>query len=176
MKVLLICCSVLCCIYWWLLPLKISVISEENLSFSVPTYPGDSFSLRFIHSVHRTPVWENFIVNSVRQMTLVSTEYQTYGVGMPSLPFEGTFTQKGDRFVLTNLHREFTDIPLRVGPEAKLCILHREQEFPIYEWLSPGAVVHVRIGYDYWWFIPSFLERYITFREAEGKLAKGIRL
>lgn len=135
--------------YWWFLPLRITVESESGTCLEIPTYIGDTFSLRFIHSVHKTPVLENFVVEGVNRMTLVSTEYRSYGVGMPSLPSEGTFEQQGDRFLLTDLNRHFSKIPVRVGPEAKLCFLQREQEYPLYQWLDHGTLVQVRIDYDY---------------------------
>ncbi|MDD4600391.1 MAG: DUF1850 domain-containing protein [Negativicutes bacterium] len=151
-----VCCSValLLLVYWCFLPLRIIVESEGGTCLVLPTYVGDTFSLRFTHSVHKTPVWENFVVEGVGQLTLVSTEYQSYGVGMPSLPSEGTFIQQGDRFVLINLNRHFSQIPVRVGPEAKLCFVQREQEYPLYEWLEHGTLIHVRSDYDYLWFLP----------------------
>lgn len=146
-----VCCSFLLVLltYWWFLPLKIIVESESGSCLEIPTYVGDTFSLRFTHSVHKTPVWENFVVEGVDQLMLVSTEYRSYGVGMPSLPSEGTFIQQGDRFVLTNVNRPFSRIPVRVGPEAKLTFVQREQEYPLYQWLGHGTLVHVRIDYDY---------------------------
>ncbi|MPM95793.1 hypothetical protein SDC9_142948 [bioreactor metagenome] len=135
--------------YWWFLPLKIIVEGESGTCLTIPTYIGDTFSLRFTHSVHKTPVWENFVVEGVDQLTLVSTEYRSYGVGMPSLPSEGTFIQQDDRFILTDINRHFSQIPVRVGPEAKLCFVQREQEYPLYQWLGPGTLVHVRIDHDY---------------------------
>ncbi|CQR73005.1 hypothetical protein SpAn4DRAFT_2237 [Sporomusa ovata] len=72
---------------------------------------------------------------------------------MPSLPSEGVFTQLGDRFILTNLNRSFRQIPVRVGPEAKLSFIHQEQEYPLYQWFDAGTLVTVRINYDYWWFV-----------------------
>jgi len=148
-------CSVLICIllYWWLTPLTIIVKTEAGTCLALPTKPGDTFSLRFIHSVHKTPVWENFVVTGVEGLTLTSTEYRSYGVGMPSLPSEGVFTQLDDRFILTNLNRSFTQIPLRVGPEAQLSLVHHGQEYPIYEWFNPGSLVVVGTSYDYLWLI-----------------------
>ncbi|WP_021167821.1 hypothetical protein SOV_47920 [Sporomusa ovata DSM 2662] len=140
-------------IYWWFLPLRIVIETESGIALSLPTYPEDTFSIRFTHSVHKTPVWENFVVRGVDELTLTSTEYRSYGVGMPSLPSEGVFTQLGDRFILTNLNRSFRQIPVRVGPEAKLSFIHQEQEYPLYQWFDAGTLVTVRINYDYWWFV-----------------------
>jgi len=151
--------SVLICIvtYWWLIPLSIIVKTESGTVLSIPTYTSDTFSLRFTHSVHKTPVWENFVVTGVDKLTLTSTEYRSYGVGMPSLPSEGVFTQLEDRFILTNLNRPFSQIPVRVGPEAKLSLFHGEQEYPLYEWFAPGTLVMDSIDYDYLGFIfPNF--------------------
>lgn len=147
-------------LYWWFLPLKVVIETDSGIVLSLPTYPDDSFSIRFIHSVHQTPVWENFVVKGMDQLVLTSTEYRSYGVGMPSLPSEGVFTQLGDRFMLTNLNRPFKKIPVRVGPEAKLSFIHREQEYPLYQWFDSGTLVNINIRYDHWWFIsPWFTQR-----------------
>jgi len=148
--------SVLICIAlcWWLTPLAIIVKTESGTYLTLPTRSGDTFSLRYTHSVHKTPVWENFVVTGPDKLTLTSTEYRSYGVGMPSLPSEGVFTQLGDRFILTNLNRFFSQIPVRVGPEAKLFLVHQGREYPLYEWFEPGTLVVISTNYDYLWFIP----------------------
>ena len=147
--------SVLICIalYWWLIPLTIIVKTESGTCLTVPTRIGDTFSLRYTHSVHKTPVWENFVITGVDGLILTSTEYRSYGVGMPSLPSEGVFTQLDDRFILTNLNRSFSQIPIRVGPEAQLSLVHHGQEYPLYEWFEPGTLVVVGTDYDYLWFV-----------------------
>lgn len=147
--------SILACIvlYWWLTPLSIVVKTESGTCLTLPVKPGETFSLRFIHSVHKTPVWENFIVKDTDTLLLTSTEYQSYGVGMPSLPSEGVFTQLGDRFSLSNLNRQFRQIPVRVGPEAQLTLVYHEQEYPVYEYFAPGTLVTIGAEYDYSWFI-----------------------
>ncbi len=146
-------------LYWWFLPLRIMIETESGIAHSLPSYPKDTFSIRFTHSVHKTPVWENFIVTGVDELTLTSTEYRSYGVGMPSLPSEGVFTQLGDGFMLTNLNRSFTQIPVRVGPEAKLSLIHQQQEYPLYQWFEPGTLVTLRVDYDYWWFVSHRLDK-----------------
>lgn len=140
-------------LYWWFTPLAIIVKTEAGTCLTLPIKSGDTFSLRFIHSVHKTPVWENFVVTGVDELMLTSTEYRSYGVGMPFLPSEGVFTQLEDRFLLTDLHRPFKQIPVRVGPEAKLTLIHAGQEYPLYEWLEPGTLVVVGANYDYQWFL-----------------------
>ena len=148
--------SILVCIviYWWLIPLAIMVKTESGIFLTLPVKPGETLSLRFIHSVHKTPVWENFLITGADGLTLTSTEYRSYGVGMPSLPSEGVFTQLDDRFILTNLNRFFSRIPVRVGPEAQLTLVHQGREYPFYQWLEPGSLVVIEPQYDYLWFVP----------------------
>lgn len=115
--------------------------ADNSLHLSLPTHAGDTFSLRFIHSVHKTPVWENFMVGQNGQLILTSTVYQSYGAGMPSLPSEGTFSQKYNQFVVQDLNRQFYAIPVRVGPEANLTLIHHGKEYPLCEIAEPGALL-----------------------------------
>jgi len=142
-------------IYWMTVPLRIIVESDGQTGLFLPTSPGDTLSLHFIHSVHKTPVWENFVVGGAGRITLVSTEYESYGVGMPFLPEEGTFEQKDNKIRLTNLKREFAQIPARVGTEARLSLFHAGTDYPLYQYFDYQALVIIRVQYDYFWFLPS---------------------
>ena len=77
---------------------------------------GMALSLRFIHSVQKTPVEEFLVVNEAcNELTLTATKYQSFGVGLPFLPGEGEFTQEGDYFYLRGQNRHFKELGLRVG-------------------------------------------------------------
>ena len=140
-------------VYWLTIPLCIVVKSDDRATLYLPTFTGDTFSLHFIHSVHKTPVWENFVVGPENQITLVSTEYESYGVGMPFLPEEGTFAQQDNKIQLTNLQRVFAQIPARVGTEAKLSLFHHEKDYPLYQYFEYQALVVISVQYDYFWFL-----------------------
>ena len=137
-------------VYGWLFsPLVLVVQSADRLGPVLATAPGDAFRLRFIHSVHRTPVWENFSVAEPDKLDLVSTEYESYGVGMPSLPSEGKFQQLNGRFLLTGLERHFAEIPVRVGPEARLTLIHDNKDYPLHELFEPGTLLYIRVKTNY---------------------------
>lgn len=131
-------------VYQAMFPLRLVVEGEPGLLLSKPAFVDDSFQLAFIHSVHRTLVLENFKIIGAGMVTLETTEFESYGVGMPSLPSEGRFEQIGGRFRLSGLQRKFGEIPLRVGPEAKLTLRHGGEEYPLYQWLPAGSLVKVR--------------------------------
>ena len=103
------------------------------------------FSLQYVHSVEKTPVIEKFHIREDGKLILTSTLYRSYGVGLPSLPDEGKLTISNDGwFRLEGLHREFQDIRVRVGPEAKLVLEYEKNEYPLFEWYPPGTLVIIR--------------------------------
>ena len=133
------------------------VETESGVILSIPVRRDDPFALVFIHSVHRTPVFEHFLIRDVGVIQLVATEYETYGVGMPSLPSEGVFEQQGSRFRLSQLNRRFSEIPLRVGPEAQLTLLRKGMEYPISKWLPAGALVKLHVDGNRLWVFFQFI-------------------
>lgn len=103
------------------------------------------FSLKYIHSVEKTPVIENFHIREDGKLILTSTFYRSYGVGLPSLPDEGRLTISADGwFLLENMNREFREIPVRVGPEARLVLEYEKKEYPLFAWYTPGSLVIIR--------------------------------
>lgn len=142
-------------VYWANIPLRIIVESDGQAGLVLPTFRDDMFSLHFIHSVHKTPVWENFVVENEGRLVLVSTEFESYGVGMPFLPEEGTFERKDNKIRLVNLRREFAQIPARVGSEARLSLLHQGVDYPLYQCFAYQALIIIRVEKDYFWFLPT---------------------
>jgi len=100
-----------------------------------------TFSLRYKHSVEQTPVVETFQILDNGKLMLISTAYQSYGVGLPSLPEEGTLTVSDGWLILKDLHRLYPDIRLRVGSEAAVSLEVDKKMYPIYQWYPPGSLV-----------------------------------
>lgn len=102
-------------------------------------------SLRFIHSVERTPVLEKYKVNGQHKLVLYETEYESFGVGLPFLASEGRFHAKDGRFVM-EMDRVFPSVSLRTGPEAQLTLTVNSQQYPLYQMLPSGALVRLSAG------------------------------
>lgn len=120
--------------------------TEEKVVFSAKAEEGMRFAVRFIHSVHRTPVIDSYVLGAgEKRIVQESTAYKAYGVGMPYLPQDGTLTREGDYLVLTDLDLAFETIDFRVGEEAQLTILMNETEYPIYRLAPQGALVHLAV-------------------------------
>ena len=106
-----------------------------------------TFSLQYTHSVEKTPVIENFTILENGILLLTSTKYRSYGVGLPFLPSEGKLTVADGWLLLEDLHREYRDIRVRVGPEAELSLEYDQKFFPLYQWYPAGSLVIIRKGF-----------------------------
>lgn len=107
--------------------------------------PGEPISIRFIHSVQKTPVLENLAVEVGGGLRLISTEYQSFGVGLPFLASEGHFYQDGDHYVLEDMDRHFPRLTLRVGVGTQLTLYLKGRTYPLYEKYPPGTSVDIYV-------------------------------
>jgi hypothetical protein len=107
---------------------------------------GFPLSLRFIHSVQKTPVEEFLAVEEgCRSFVLNATKYQSFGVGLPFDKREGEFHQEGDFYWLRGQNRKFDRLDLRTGVGTELTINIGGRSFPLYEQYKPGTLVTVEL-------------------------------
>ena len=105
--------------------------------------PWPAFTIRFLHSVQKTPVWENLQVEQDGTLTLLSTRYQSFGVGLPFLESEGDFHEEGDYFVFDHMNRHFPQLTLRTGVGTRLTLSVAGREYRLYEAYPPGTRVDI---------------------------------
>ncbi len=75
--------------------------------------PKGKFTLTFVHSVEKTPVYEFYRIDPDGQLVLYEARYSSYGAGLPCEPEEG-FRIEDDQFVV-KVTRRFKEISLRVS-------------------------------------------------------------
>lgn len=102
-------------------------------------------TIRFIHSVQKTPVEEFLTVHADGHFHLTGTRYQSHGVGLPFLPEEGTFRRAGDYFVL-DMERDYPSLSLRTGVGTQLRIEVAGREIPLYEMYAPGTKIDLFVA------------------------------
>lgn len=105
-----------------------------------------TFSLYYMHSVHKTPVWENFYLDPGDQMVLTSTCYQSLGVGIPFWPGEGELVNDGSRFVLKGLDRHFSEINLIAVPIARQALIYRDKQYDFNYYFGSGDPITIRVS------------------------------
>ena len=109
-------------------------------------------TIRFIHSVQKTPVEEFLTAHADGHFHLSGTRYQSHGVGLPFLPEEGAFRQEGEYFIL-DMERDYAELSLRTGVGTELTITVRDQIIPAYEMYPVGTRIDLVVAPLYTYFL-----------------------
>ncbi len=133
----------------YLLPMasepQLAAYTEDEVLYHVRAEDGMRFASRFIHSVHKTPVIDRYRIDAKDTIVQESTEYQTYGIGMPFLPEDGRLVLEDGFVKLVDLDLRFRSFDLRVEPRAQYTLLVGGEEIPLYTMTEPGGLVHVAV-------------------------------
>lgn len=129
------------------LPVPTLVMRQQggNSGFVIPLVLDQSFTLEYVHSVQKTPVQEHFVLAPGNQLLLTSTEYQSYGVGLPFLPGEGKLEIGDGVLVLSGLNRSFSKINIGFMPLAKQALLYRGNRLAFDDYFEPGKVLELEV-------------------------------
>ncbi|PKL03054.1 MAG: hypothetical protein CVV53_10235 [Spirochaetae bacterium HGW-Spirochaetae-9] len=104
---------------------------------------GGSFVHCYIHSIHKTPVDEEFIVSG-KELKLVRLRYDAYGVGMPSDGGEAFRIEDG-RFVI-DMSRSFARLDIRVSHLPDHGLLIDGNFHPFTEWVPVESLITLKAG------------------------------
>lgn len=117
--------------------------SGQRLVYEFQVDADRTFSIRYIHSIHRTPVTEHYKVDENLNLVLESVMFDSYGVGIPSELEPGeTFSEQDGKFVLGNINRQLPYFDQRIGQViANHTLLVHGTEIPLSEWSPPGTWV-----------------------------------
>ena len=129
------------------LALTVAAAERGDILFAAPVLPGDTFDIRFIHSVHRTPVEERYIIGDRREIVLTGVVYESYGVGNPSGPEPGQrFRLTDGKYEITGIDRRLPEIRLRIGQKvAGHTLTIGGRTMPFAAWSEPGSAVRLKV-------------------------------
>lgn len=86
--------------------LELRSFSDDGLIFRQKIQPGDKFTLKYIHSVALTPVWNIFTINDKYQIILIETDFFDHGAGLPYTAFDQeVLLKENGKFKLKNIHK-----------------------------------------------------------------------
>jgi len=80
--------------------------------------PGEHFTLRYIHSVERLPVWEAHSVDACGRIYVEEERYVRLGAGMGQMPGVGRVVRRGPYEAIEAMHLPTGDFVLRIGSAA----------------------------------------------------------
>ena len=107
--------------------------------FSQTLAREESFTLRHIHSVHKTPVLEDLGFGPGDSIAILEGRYADFGAGLPERSEKNQTLSFGKgQAKLRFTQRHVPEIELRVGRIAEHTLLVGDQAWPLTLWAAPG--------------------------------------
>lgn len=100
--------------------------------------PGIELTIKFMHSVQKTPVEENLEFDG-EGWIVRRTRYQSQGVGLPFMESDGEFRREGDWFVMDGMDRRIDRLSIRTGVGTRHSIVIDGEEIELYDRFEPGT-------------------------------------
>lgn len=108
-----------------------------------PIAEGDSFELKYIHSVDKLPVHDYFAYQN-GSLVLTQTRCLSFGAG---LGYTGQGDLKGEDGwnVIENMDRKLGALPLRVGTIADHTIIFKGKEYLLRKYFAPQSLLSIEV-------------------------------
>lgn len=98
------------------LALTISDGKSGELKYASKMKVQERFAMQFIHSIHKTPVYEEYYIDEGYNLVLDKVIYESYGVGNPSTLEPGqTYKHENGKYIIGNIQRKFPYIDQVIG-------------------------------------------------------------
>lgn len=97
------------------LELRIEPVAGSSALLVAPLEFGENFTLNYIHSVDRAPIWEVHSVDRTGQIFIEEERFVMVGAGMGDLPGRGLWTGQEGFQVIKDMHYPLGEFVLRIG-------------------------------------------------------------
>jgi hypothetical protein len=116
--------------------------SSKEILLKTPLNYGESFTIRYIHSVDQSPVFEVFTARKGEGLVLRETYFRMFGAGMGHWEGHGKIVQEGRWIRIRDIHQPLGSFILRVGSQGVAhTILMGEKEWNLSERAAGRRVV-----------------------------------
>lgn len=122
--------------------------ASEEILFRFPVSQGQRFTIRYIHSVDLSPVWEDFSAWAQAGIVLERTCFFMFGAGMGHWEGRGRITgDENGRICIEEMHQPLGSFLLRVGlPGVDHTLMIGEHKIHLSE-LIPGERVELCVSF-----------------------------
>jgi hypothetical protein len=112
---------------------------------SIPIEPGEDFTIRYVHSVDISPVYEVFYADEKAGIIIKETYFKMFGAGMGHWPGRGRIVEKNGWIFIKDMNITIGEFYLRIGaPSVDHSILIKGQEIHLSR-LIPGKRIRIYI-------------------------------
>jgi hypothetical protein len=119
--------------------------NTKGLLFVKPLKHEDRFSIQFTHSIHKTPVTEEYYIDDKQIIVLDQVTYESYGVGNPAVLEEGqTYQRINGKYIVGNIDRRLRYFDFAIGQiigNPQLII--KSDQIPFSQISPPGSWVRI---------------------------------
>ena len=131
-----------------LLVFKVNVLQiinyqSEKIIWEQKVKAGDDFSIKYLHSVAKTPVIEFFEIKDGK-ILLTGTEYQSYGAGLPTSAEMGEYIVENDKFIIKNINQFLPEIMLRVSDYAQHEFIFKQENYKLYKNIKTETLLQIK--------------------------------
>ncbi len=95
--------------------LVVSNYATGEIITALPVKCGDKFTIRYIHSVDKTPIFEEFRLDKREGLVLEKTWFTMFGAGLGYWPGHGHLTQDKDWITIDDIEQPLGSFILRIG-------------------------------------------------------------
>jgi len=138
------------CMLFFFLPLARKFIilnyNTKQILYLSNVKPGDTFSIIYTHSVNRSPIEDQFVVDSEYNIVLLKSIFKSFGAGVPSTSDnEMKFEFFEDRIEASYTNRKIEKLILSIGTIADHRFIMNEKNIRLSELSEPQSSIYFSI-------------------------------
>jgi len=97
------------------LELRVTPVAGGAPLLVLPMKAGETFTIRYYHSVENAPIWETHSVDKNGRIYIEEERYLKFGAGMGRMPGVGHMVMRGPYEAIENMHMPTGNFILRIG-------------------------------------------------------------
>jgi hypothetical protein len=112
---------------------------------TTPMAAGSCFTLRYIHSVEKTPVFETYRINAAGDIYLQETTVKSSGYGLPTAETTGHYSFQNGWLRITDFNQKINPLIFRVSYLNDMLLIFDDHRVNLPAIAVPGHRIEVRI-------------------------------
>ncbi|MFZ5946204.1 MAG: DUF1850 domain-containing protein [Bacillota bacterium] len=130
--------------------LEVRADRTEKLVYQQLANIGDTFDVRWVHSVTLQPVIETYRLEAPDRIPIIQMVFDDNGPNLPAHPeYNQKWIIKDGKFIVTNYDRIFERVPVTIGAViADHTLVYNGKSTPLKEEFRPGGYVHIGLIKD----------------------------
>jgi hypothetical protein len=120
--------------------------TNKVLSYIPVDMRGNSFQIKFTHTIHLSDVLETYSIDSDHIIHQTEFMFEDFNVGMPSNAYgEEKFVEKHGKYYITNMDRIHPYLDIKIAQTIPYhVVIYNEVEYSLLDSIEPGTWTRVQ--------------------------------